>query len=363
MGAGLQTTLTALNIYAYSVLQFVAQLLPPPDSWKEDEREALRYLCPGPRGWIVPAVLHRADILGLGSTMLDVEHLSLAARYRVALFENAFRGGLHVARRARHLRHARLHSDHLDRVYTWSAWYSSAMVFHLEAAVAHFSQLGWGPQALRSAIEQRLRSPQADPQTLETRVRTVWQRQARIVLSRTAPPTHLLFYRRRLDRWNIPLLRGHRVERFQGLMRRLRSLVPPRVLAAAVRTNFNGWCTQRRFGSTAPCMFGCTGSDCIEHYAFCPVVTEFMNGVLAGPGYPQGGHRLEEFLLLSKSADRYATGELTARALCTAAVYLAHCRHRHTAGPSPTVDTLRQICTELARNHPCAHALAYANPG
>ena len=58
----------------------------------------------------------------------------------------------------------------------------------------------------------------------------------------------------------------------------LKTLVPPRVAAAVLRTLWNGWCSHRRFRKRAHnsnhCLLGCGGDaeDSIEHYYHCPAV-------------------------------------------------------------------------------------------
>ena len=47
--------------------------------------------------------------------------------------------------------------------------------------------------------------------------------------------------RRRLDRWSLPLLLGHRVERLQVVLRRLGPVVPPCVWAATIKAMMDGW--------------------------------------------------------------------------------------------------------------------------
>ena len=356
-GAGLQVSLTAMNVYAYSVLQFVAQLMPPPSTWKNAERDALRSICPGPRGWISASVLYRTDLLGLGSPMKDLEHISLAARFRVAIFENSSRGGLQITQRAAQLRRAWSHSEFSDRVASWSAWYSASIVFNLEAAILHFEALNSGAAALRAEIVNRMRREGRSAQEVEVQVRHAWQRRARDVLLRHAPANHLVFMRRRLDRWDIPLLRGYRVARFLDVLKRLHSIVPARVVSAAVRTNFNGWCTKRRFGLAGGCIFGCPGTDCIEHYAYCPTVGDFSRRSL---GLATAGNKLEDFLLLEVPAKNLQKDELILRAVRSATVYIAHCRQRYSAGVRPDIDALQQIATELVRGHPCASSMVRA---
>ena len=73
--------------------------------------------------------------------------------------------------------------------------------------------------------------------------------------------------------------------------------MPPRVLAAAWRTIWNGWCTAARFQKRAPCVLGCGNGaqDRIEHYANC----DFLRWVAkAAFGICPSKVTLAHFLLL-----------------------------------------------------------------
>ena len=96
-----------------------------------------------------------------------------------------------------------------------------------------------------------------------------WQKRATLLCLRPASvvDTHI---RRRFDRWPLSSLPGHRPSRLKSNLASISSLVPPRIIAATVRTAFNGWCTARRFQASGSCIFGCDGGyDGIEHYANC----------------------------------------------------------------------------------------------
>ena len=110
--------------------------------------------------------------------------------------------------------------------------------------------------------------------------------------------------RRRLDRWQIPTLPGHRVERFRQHMLRLGRLVAPRVQAAVLRTALNGWTTARRFQGVAPCCFGCRpGTDSIEHYAFCTEL-HALRARFLGLTRPRLENRLEDFIGVGQTTAR-----------------------------------------------------------
>ena len=77
--------------------------------------------------------------------------------------------------------------------------------------------------------------------------------------------TSTSFVRRRLDRWRIGALPGHRPQRALRVFQVLTGKVPPRVLAALLGTLFNGWCTGRRFQQQgSSCISGCAAEDSPE---------------------------------------------------------------------------------------------------
>ena len=83
----------------------------------------------------------------------------------------------------------------------------------------------------------------------------------------------------KLARWNLGGYPGKTASRFIKAMERIKSLVPPKVCAAVLRTAWNGWCTARRFQGHGLCVFGCKcwiQEDSIEHYANCSISTTFI---------------------------------------------------------------------------------------
>ena len=71
----------------------------------------------------------------------------------------------------------------------------------------------------------------------------------------------------------------------------LPTLVPPRVCAAALSTQWNRWCThcrfQRRQHASNRCLLGCgsRGEDSIEHYYRCPVTRDVLRTKLNLPDH------------------------------------------------------------------------------
>ena len=148
----------------------------------------------------------------------------------------------------------RQRSLYLDRLGIWTDWARSSFVTALDSAMrdarrrlgprhprlrAHFSE------AERASCQAALTALLRDPE-LTGAMRRV---------------------RRRLDRWQVPLLRGRRPDRFAKGLASLSRLAPPRAAATQIRTAFNGWPTCRRFQGHGRCCLGCTGEDRIEHYA------------------------------------------------------------------------------------------------
>ena len=121
--------------------------------------------------------------------------------------------------------------------------------------------------------------------------------------------------RQKLEKWEIPVFPRRRASRAIAMLQRLAKLVPPRVAAAALRTLWKGWCTARRFGSRAPCLFcGYEDGDSLEHMSVCRVIARFGAGWLRLPYVVDPGQRRLDFLLLHApseiSDDRPTSGFL-----------------------------------------------------
>jgi len=103
------------------------------------------------------------------------------------------------------------------------------------------------------------------------RVNGSWQSVATRILR---PPTLrevTTHFRRRLDKFAMQTLPGHRVQRVTRVVKQLHSLVAPRVVASYIRTVCDGWATLSRFQCRGLCRFGCGNEqDSISHIARCP---------------------------------------------------------------------------------------------
>ena len=170
--------------------------------------------------------------------------------------------------------------------------------------------------------------------------------------------------RRKLEYWDVPQFPRIRAQRCLQVLGRLSALVPPRVLAATWRTQWNGWVTFRRFqgrgGHADRCAFcGPGAQDAIQHYASCPHVWRFAQSRLGIQRPASRGECLACFLLLDMGPNSIdADPSLLARkALRTAAVYKVHCMVRHGAIPAGAAaqEALQQAVRELVRGHAAAN--------
>ena len=243
--------------------------------------------------------------------------------------------------RAAGLRRARLHTNQsLARVGAWSAWFDSAFLLQLDAAQRYFHGAGLGPRRLAFLIGANGRGLQ----------RTQWQRTCvRLTSPDRAPPLRQ-FLERRLARWHCGLTAPDMAARALATYPEVARVVPPRVLAACLRSLWNGWCTARRFQGHAGCCFGCPdGEDSVEHYANCREVAIVASALLDLPRAASQESRLAHFLLLDPMHDAATASELRRRALVTGSVYLTHCWHRHShlAGAEACRNALRHTIREL----------------
>ena len=82
-------TLDAYQVFICSVVLFVAQLGPLPPSVNDIEGKACQSLFPGPKGWFSVDALKDLKALHFPKCLVDVRSTAVAARARVARFENA----------------------------------------------------------------------------------------------------------------------------------------------------------------------------------------------------------------------------------------------------------------------------------
>ena len=269
IGGGMLISIVAFRTFIAPVLSFVGQLDNLPHSWEQLERRACRVLFRGPTGWITPGCLRACKHLGLPAELPDLRVSALAAKCRVFRYEDARRGGLRVAARVRAL--DSLCSDVNDDCIplNWLLWLKGSFLHKLAQAQEQLSE-----------CDPRLEKVVGITGDAEKSRRVNWQRACYAVLRPPHADCALRHLRRRLDRWQLDLPPGRRVGRAVLLLQGLAGHVPPRVIAAILRTLCNGVITARRFQQKGACRFGCGGEDSLEHYAGCQHVRDFYRAAL-----------------------------------------------------------------------------------
>jgi exonuclease III len=331
LGMGLHYTSIAYNTYIASLLGFLLQLELLPEEWHSVEAAALRRLVPGPARWILPADLHALRLHhGLPQEFANMQEVSFAARFRVAYREASSTGGLAAVAASRRLDALRLDSEFLARGGRWREWYMHSYYHNLAAARQYGLLLGISINAIEDDLGANTPRPHTKAQS--KRLQQGVQRAARASLGRVLRVDPEARLRKKLERWRLPLFPRIRAMRAARVMGRLRSLVPPRVLAAVLRTWFNGWCTLRRFQGRGDCLFGCPcGEDSIDHYMGCSRLHSYGQARLRLPRVGSIGDQGLSFMLLEATSS-VSDATLTRRALLVAAAYRLHCRHRRSGG-------------------------------
>ena len=324
LGLGMTGTLHAFRVYVASVLLFVAQVQPLPSQYDNIERKALQALFPGPRGWITASCLRDLKALGNSTALLDVPATALAAKVRVARFEA--QGRLAILQRTADLT-------------TWLSRYTGGTLAHM-----HWLHT-WASQCFARHIQQAVGALDLVMRTSPTKGPPLregpgWQMRCAGWLTTSssgeAAWTHL---RRRLDRWALMTLPGHRLAIATRNLYWLWRHGPARLGANFLRTLCNGWCTGRRFQLTCACRFGCGATeDSIEHYARCVTIRRLWrdHGVPLPPPSPAAldyflGFRpcdtsTEATVLLSSSAGEPSSRFLRYAGCLYATARLLNCR-------------------------------------
>ena len=174
--------------------------------------------------------------------LVCVTDAAWAAKLRVASFvlkDHAAMAGC--------LAEARFDTDFKTRTKTWAAWSNSSFACVVDRAVREATPLRVWPGAQRECYDA-LRAHSSRCVSVELR------------------------FRQKLSRWGLAVPMGTLSRRAPVIFAKLKRLAPPRVVAAVFRTQWNGWCTARRFQQEGKCCVGCyeNARDCIAHYAACP---------------------------------------------------------------------------------------------
>jgi exonuclease III len=356
IGAGMFVTLQAYQVYVASVLSFVGQLEPLPPHFKEHETKAVKALFPGPTGWMSPAALKSLKTIGFQAELPDLGTRCTAAQARTYRHENAAQGGLKI--RARHKALVRRLSAFPPH-FRWRGWIENNFIYTLNAAAVKLKAAETKLCTVNSILHRGSAMEQQ---------RIGWQARANRILRDAHPTGDLVMHlRKRLDRWHIDILPGHRVARAVTALSELSRSAPPRVFAAVLRALCNGWATSRRFQGNGSCCFGCVQEDSIEHYAFCKVFHRLSLRHLGLPT-PPVERRLADFLCLDpctaglQASLQGGDEKATARTLRGLSTYCLHrtinaIRHGTISGALLAEQAFAAFVTDAASGHKQASAL------
>ena len=140
----------AYSVYILLAMLFVTQLDSPPSSWEAVEKTAIRRLLPGPGNWCDIKALRALPYLGFPKGFADLNILTNAIQYRVAVNEATADGGLRVVERAFNLRCLVSAPSHPLREATWDTWFNYTFLFQLARSTAYRRSRGLHPLVLET---------------------------------------------------------------------------------------------------------------------------------------------------------------------------------------------------------------------
>ena len=161
--------------------------------------------------------------------------------------------------------------------------------------------------------------------------------------------------RHKLARYPLADYPGLNAGRCIRALRRLKTMVSPRVSAAVLRTLWNGWTTSHRYQGSGSCVFRCSGwaEDKLEHYAVCPCVRTLARNFLNLAPAQSGSSPLGHFLTLGLCNGTASDVELVKHAVWIYAAYSAvNCLSHGSAMDAEGVqELLKQQAREAVRGH------------
>ena len=250
---GAQLAAFAYKVYVVSTLGFVAQLESLPVDVQRTEAGLLRTMVPGPRGWCSVDDLHRLRRdFGFPHEFPDIEKEAMAAKLRVVAWEAEASGGIRCRDRVARIVDALNRAPHLGRVMRLGTWALESYAHVLQENEEQLNNKGISVQQV-NVLAAGGHRPWTEVQTRRAMMR--FQRTAARAI-RDAEPGRNVEYRLRLklERWDVALFPRVRAIRASRVLQKLKTATPPRVLAAVLRTWFDGWCTMRRFGGIGSCV-------------------------------------------------------------------------------------------------------------
>jgi hypothetical protein len=292
-------------------------------------------------------VLHSE--LGFPSQFKSIKDKALAAKLRLIVKEKIIPGARWVE--------IQRSLVHFGRYYDWLPWYRHSFYRELDDALEEAKKLHIDPAAVYSNLlilyKDRAQPKAAADGDLEGAI-------YKLILQAKYAISHRHRLSKRLLRWNIDRPIGVVCERAFTLVHSLRSLVPPMVTAAVIRTLRNGWVTGRRMRFLHSselinqCRLGCPPECCdsIEHYARCPTVYWLRCTFLR---LPADLGSLNSFLWLGGVSFDLTPSNIALWALSLQVIYKAVNDFRNSTSPPLPSDIrpyLKQSCFNSARGFP-----------
>ena len=282
LGLGLHYSTMAYLIYIFPILSFVAQLQNPPVWVLEAEEKALRLIIPGPYRWILKDDLfHLSECYGQKISLPSLAHVCSAAQKRVYTLEHIQKGGLRIHNKQEELTQCMRRSDHLNRMHRWGSWFQNGPVATLFNNSKTLDEIGLNTNCIIDIAAGGLKEEESGMQRL-MRIRPKFQKTIRKELVKRTWVDPIARMRRKLERFQLGGLPGTTANRMVRVLQMLQSSVNPKVVAAVLRTIWNGWTSEHRFQGSGTCVFNCKHwtENRVEHYAVCPYVIQFGRKVL-----------------------------------------------------------------------------------
>ena len=300
-GTGLFYQTTAYNTFALSTLTYISQLESPPASTLQAEIKGLRKVIKGPGQWCQPADLWRLhEHYGQAKSCKSLSHTTAAAQLRVWRCDPACRTNNYRLFTRDLQRSLCQGSNDVNRL-RWIPWYERSFALRLEATKQDYtSNIG----NIEDLVNVRARSASSGCTGSHSKPKSQFQRKAYNQLLKADTYNATQRTRHKLQRYELqnaiknPLPANTTcrqntpawcARRALANLQLLPKLVPSRVCAAAFSTQWNRWCTHRRFQRrnqpSNRCLLGCGphGEDSIEHYFACPITRDALRRKLNLP--------------------------------------------------------------------------------
>ena len=312
---GLHCIMTCYNVFALSVLTYVAQLLPPPPQTLKIESATMLRIAPGPNNWISTTdLVWLHHLTGHPRSLTSLTLTCKAAQTRVRIWDSACADhdpdpgtplDLYTTTATTS---SSTHDNYPNNLTTSSTF--SQRTYHLRSLISAPNEFytrahwrNWFDHSMQITLDSNLANVQREigsVRTLMARHLTSdtpkhWRRARRKFQSwvyaalhkKSAPDVHARLAHK-LHRWNLQLptqpLHDHisvrqRTPNWQSRcanqrLKLLAKLTTPRVHAAVFGAIWNRWCTLRRFQQRGRCRL-CRlphTEDSIEHYPHCTTV-------------------------------------------------------------------------------------------